>query len=492
MDEGYEEKDQKESKMKFSQSKLKFDKKFILIAVFLIISVMAISFSTYSLFENDIEGWNKTYGTYVGESGSLLSKSPEWNWLFHESKVAYGQWEMNIRIGYTGSASVIFIGLDQNNNYYNYCESGYKLVFEIGHDLAINKVSGFQVETRINSTTIQPVKHTNYQISITRTTELFTVTLDGEVVLTAVDNSITTSEVLQLDWYNQHELGYMKVTDSVTEDNSWSDFFTGLPSATSDSVFTKIALYIPFVTLGLVILFYVFRLLFSDGSWTKFLVPLVLAAIIGVGYGLLLNYLRDITLNIKLLPTGTETPDTSGIPTSPDPITGNATTPDPTNTTTGSPTGMFDFGKKSISIILLAISGLFVLVTVGFVVVDFYKKRDEEFHEEIEDRDVRWLPTAETSDHRKRVIRAYHKASYKLIDHGAKSEKDMTPGEFEKATKEKLELKNDSLDELTDLYEEARYSEHNISPKKSEKAEKYYDTIEEDLTSPDEEEQEDG
>ena len=68
----------------------------------------------------------------------------------------------------------------------------------------------------------------------------------------------------------------------------------------------------------------------------------------------------------------------------------------------------------------------------------------------------------------------------------------MTPGEFEKETKEKLELKDKSLDELTDLYEEARYSEHEISSKKSEKAEKHFDSIDKELKKPDEEEQEDG
>jgi len=492
MDEGYEEKEKSEKKMKFSQSKLKFDKKFIFVAVFLIISVMAISFSTYNLFKTDIDDWSKTYGVFVGENGVLLSKAPEWNWLFHESKVAYGRWEWNVRPASTSAASIIFIGNDQNINYYNYCQSGYKLVFDTSHNLAINKVSGFQSETEINSTSISPVRGTNYHIVITRTTELFTVLMNGELVLTAVDNDITTSEVLQLDWFGQNELEFIKVTDSVNDDNSWSDYFTGMPNATSDNVFTKIALYIPFITLGLVVLFYIFRLLFADGSWTKFLVPLVLAAIIGVGYGFLLDYLRDLSLDTNLTPTGT--PGTSGIPTSPDPTTGNVTTtPNPTNTTTGGPVGGWDdFGKTPVSIALLVISGLFVLVTVGFVVFDFYKKRDEEFHEDSIDKDVRWLPKAKAKDHRKRVIRAYHKTSYKLIDHGAKSAKDMTPGEFEKETKEKLELKDKSLDELTDLYEEARYSEHEISSKKSEKAEKHFDSIEKELKKPDEEEQEDG
>jgi hypothetical protein len=496
MDESYEEevkeKAEKKSKMRFSQSKLKFDKKFVFVAVFLVISVMAISFSTYNLFKSDIDDWNKTYGVFDGENGFLISKAPDYNWLFHDSKVAYGEWEWTVKPISSGSASIIFIGNDQNIGYYNYCQSGYKLVFDTSRNLAINKVSGFQSETEINSTSIVPIRGTNYHIIITRTTELFTVQLNGEIVLTAVDNDIVTSEVLQLDWYGQNELEYIKVTDSENDDKSWSDYFTGLPNSSSDNVFTKIALYIPFVTLGLVILFYIFRLLFADGSWTKFLIPLALAAVIGIGYGLLLNYLRDIALDNITDQTGTDPQTITDIPTSPDPTPGNETTPDPTNVTTVDPDDPFDLGKKPVSIALLVISGLFVLVTVGFVVFDFYKKRDEEFHEESADKDVRWLPKAEIKDHRKRVIRAYHKASYKLIDHGAKSVKDMTPGEFEKETKEKLELKGKSLDELTGLYEEARYSEHEISAKKSEKAEKSFESIENELKKPDEEEQEDG
>ncbi|MHA1243358.1 MAG: hypothetical protein ACTSP7_02180, partial [Candidatus Heimdallarchaeota archaeon] len=196
------------------------------------------------------------------------------NWLFHESNVAYGRWEWNVRPASTSAASIIFIGNDQNTNYYNYCQSGYKLVFDTSNNLAINKVSGFQSETEINSTSISPVRGTNYHIEITRTTELFTVQMNGELVLTAVDNDITTSEVVQLDWFGQNELEFIKVTDTVNDDNSWSDYFTGMPNATSDNVFTKIALYIPFVTLGLVVLFYIFRLLFADGSWTKIILEI--------------------------------------------------------------------------------------------------------------------------------------------------------------------------------------------------------------------------
>ena len=122
-------------------------------------------------------------------------------------------------------------------------------------------------------------------------------------------------------------------------------------------------------------------------------------------------------------------------------------------------------------------SGVFITIAVIFIGIDFFRKRDDEFHERILDKERRWMPTASTTDHRKRVIRAYHKASYDLIDHGAKSEKSMTPGEFEETTTGRFEIKDKSLEDLTDLYEEARFSEHELSEKESTKAEKSLDKI---------------
>ena len=58
----------------------------------------------------------------------------------------------------------------------------------------------------------------------------------------------------------------------------------------------------------------------------------------------------------------------------------------------------------------------------------------------------------------------------------------MTPGEFGDSAQGQLELSDKSLDGLTDLYEEARYSEHEISGEQSKRAEQYYDKIADDIT----------
>lgn len=53
----------------------------------------------------------------------------------------------------------------------------------------------------------------------------------------------------------------------------------------------------------------------------------------------------------------------------------------------------------------------------------------------------------------------------------------MTPGEFEESADEQFELPGDSMEKLIDLYDEARFSEHEMNEKESKKAEKYYDKI---------------
>ena len=172
-----------------------------------------------------------------------------------------------------------------------------------------------------------------------------------------------------MHWDNVHQLDWVQVTDYVGS-NSWSDYFTGLPRSDSNNIFTRIALYMPFATLGLVLLFYLFRLVFSEGSWTRFIVPLVLAVIIGFGYGYLVNFLRDLTPKID--PTTTPTNTTSPIPT-----TDNQTSTSPTGNQTGPlPTSSPDTGgvftglnKPIISTVLLVISGFLSSGKVVFLIL---------------------------------------------------------------------------------------------------------------------------
>ncbi|MHA1533087.1 MAG: DUF4129 domain-containing protein, partial [Candidatus Heimdallarchaeota archaeon] len=410
---------------------------------------------------------------------SLHARTPNDNWAFHESSVAYGEWEWKLQYYGSGSASITFIGL--NKNYTNNAKTpqGYKLIFQIGQRLAINRLDSSSSEVELNSTHFVPVARAVYNVKIIRTpnNQTFRVYVNDALMLNATDSTYTTSEVLELSWSNIQELDWIKVTDSI-EENSWGDFFTGLPSADSDNVFTKIALYIPFITLGLVILLYILRLLFSDGSWTRSVMPLILALFIGLGYGLLVDFVRDyfpyITPDVNTDPSDTgptATETTNGTSTGTPPNTTD-TSPNPSETnSSNAPTGAFTgVPPRVISNILLGVSGVFITIAVVFIGIDFFRKRDDEFHERILDKERRWMPTASTTDHRKRVIRAYHKASYDLIDHGAKSERSMTPGEFESTTTGRFEIKDKSLEDLTGLYEEARFSEHELSEKESTKS----------------------
>ncbi len=475
-----------ESKKKFSLSRLKVDRKFVFIIIFLVLSVVALAFSTKYLFDSNIEGWTVTQGLFEGEKGRLHARTPNDNWAYHESLIAYGEWEWKLQYYGSGSASITFIGL--NKNYTNNAKTpqGYKLIFQIGQRLALNRLDSSSSEVELNSTYFAPVARAVYDVKIIRTSnnQTFRVYVNEALMLNATDSTYTTSEVLELSWSNIQELDWIKVTDAF-EENSWGDFFTGLPSADSDNVFTKIALYVPFITLGLVILLYVLRLLFSQGSWTRSVMPLMLALIIGLGYGLLVDFIRE---NIPPIPTGFVTDPSDTGPTSTEPYnsssippttTDNQTLPFPTPSNSSSgPGGVFTgLPPRVISNILLGVSGVFIMISVVFIGIDFFRKRDDEFHERILDKERRWMPTASTTDHRKRVIRAYHKASYDLIDHGAKSEKSMTPGEFEETTTGRFEIKDKSLEDLTDLYEEARFSEHELSEKESTKAEKSLDKI---------------
>jgi len=473
------------SKKKFSLSRLKVDRKFIFITVFLVLSVVALAFSTKYLFDSNIDEWTVTQGLFEGEKGSLHARTPNDNWAYHESLVAYGEWDWNLRYYGSGSASITFIGLNKNYTNNEKTPQGYKLIFQVGQQLSINRLDSSSSEVVLNSTYFVPEARTLYAVKIIRTSnnQTFRVYVNGALMLNATDSTYTTSEVLELSWSNIQELDWIKTTDAIG-DNSWSDFFTGLPSADSDNIFTKIALYVPFITLGLILLLYVFRLFFSEGSWTRFAMPIFLAVIIGLGYGLLVDFIRE---NIPKFDPDTPSPPSDTGPTSTEPYnsssspptyTDNQTTyPTPTNSTNG-PGGVFTgLSPRVISNILLGVSGVFIVIAVVFIGIDFFRKRDDEFHEKILDKERRWMPTASTTDHRKRVIRAYHKASYDLIDHGAKSEKSMTPGEFESTSTDRFEIKDKSLEDLTDLYEEARFSEHELSEKESIKAEKSLDKI---------------
>ncbi|NHJ49535.1 MAG: DUF4129 domain-containing protein [Asgard group archaeon] len=470
-------------KKKVRLFKGKLDRRYIVMMIFLVVSVVSVAYSTRYLFRSDISEWTITQGDFDADDHAMNARGYELNWAYHNSSVAYGEWQWNVRTLGGGPASIIFIGSNLDLDYASHPSEGYKLEFQAAQKLELRRLTGTTSDETIGSAEFYPETKVNYQIRIIRyTNSTFFVIVNDQLLFNATDDTYITSEVFFLDWTNIHILEWVVTSDSESG-SGWHDFFSGFPSVYSNNFFTKISLYLPFVTLALVLLFYLFRLFFAQENWTRFLVPLLIAVIMGVGYGYLFEFLRqqvpdldpdDVTITDSIpSQTGTDTNPYNGS----DPYTPTTpiTRPTPSETQISIP-------KNIVSIVLMAVAGTFIVVTVVYVAIDFFKKREAEFHELAVDAEKRYIPSATSSDHRLRVIRAYHQASYDLIDHGAKSEKDMTPGEFGDLAQNQLELTNDSLDGLTDLYEEARYSEHDISSEQSETAEEYYDQITDDIS----------
>jgi hypothetical protein len=456
------------------------DRRYIAMTTFLIISVVAIAFSTRYLFRSDIEGWTVVQGIFDGEDHSMNARGAALNWAYHTSSVVYGEWEWNIVPLSTGSASIIFIASNLNTNYSSHPTEGYKLEFQHFTDLALRKLTSTNTSDVIVSASFSPILEEYYTVKILRfSNNTFHVFVNDELLLEATDDTYTTSEYLFIEWVGIHTLDWIRVHDSVGG-RGWHDFFSGYPSIYSDSFLTKISLFLPFTVLTLIGLYYVFRLFFAQENLGRMIIPFIIAIIIGVGYGYLFNYLREKFPDIEPGPTDTPTGTTispTGNDTGSEFPTGS--NPDPTSYNP-SPTGgqtSIGFPKSILSISLMVVAGAFIIATIVFIAIDFFKKREAEFHERVVSKEKRYIPTAASSDHRLRVIRAYHRASYDLIDHGAKSEKDMTPSEFADNAKNQLDVPEKPLGTLTDLYEEARYSEHEILGDKSEDAEQYYKDI---------------
>ncbi|NHK31469.1 MAG: DUF4129 domain-containing protein [Asgard group archaeon] len=484
------EKDSTKKRKKFL--KVEYSRRNLVVAIFLIISVVAVAFSTRTLFQTDISNWTVVQGIFDGEDHSMKAKHYQLNWAYHTSTVAYGEWDWNIRYFGSGSASVIFIGSNLDGNYSQHPNKGYMLEFQIGEELALRRLTSSTTSEVINSTYFVPKEATSYRVKINRwENNTFNIYIDNVLLLQAIDSTYTSSEVLFLDWSKRHTLNWIIIDDSQAN-NGWHDFFSGLPSVQSENIFTKISLYLPFIALGLITVFYFFRLFFAQENWTRYLVPLIIAIIIGTGYGYLVNYIRTNIPEIMpdtVNPTDPITDPTTGT----DPGTtfpGTPTTPNPTSPNPSSPGASEPFAgipKNIVSIVLMVAAGAFIIAAIVFVAIDFFKRREDEFHESILEKDKRYIPTASTSNHRLRVIRAYHRTSYDLIDHGAKSERSMTPSEFGEKAKDQFPLSEDKLDGLTDLYEEARYSEHDISSDKSIQAEQFYEHISDEIEKPTEE-----
>ncbi|MEA2069849.1 MAG: DUF4129 domain-containing protein [Asgard group archaeon] len=469
---------------------LERNKRFLFIGIFLILSVVSVAFTTKRIFESDLTNWTITQGSYEAKNGELIARSPNQNWIYHNSSVAYGKWEWRFQYYGAYSASIIFIGIDPSPDYYSLASKGYKLSIIQGENLTLNKLTALNAAEELGSNFITLESNTWYTVKINRfTNNTFFVYVNNELLIKANDSDFITSEIFQLYWEQQQILDWVTVRDDQNEAASWEDYFDGLPNAGSDNIFTQISLFVPFISLTLVVLLYVFRLLFSGKSWTRLIIPLLLAVGLGFLYGYLIEKLRGIIPEPKPTitpsPTPTDTIPTSTIPTN-GTGTGNETTPvpPPSDNIPGLNDGFPAFFNQGIlSIILLVASGLFIIISVGIVILDFFRKQEETYHEKVITEDVRWLPKTTPEKHRERVIRAYHETSYDLIDKGAKNQRSMTPGEFYKEVTENFTIPSDTMKNITSLYEEARFSEHTITDSDSTKAERYYKEISEELTS---------
>ena len=253
-------------KRKFSLSSLQVDRKFLIVAAFLLLSIVAVVFATQDLFETNIDDWTVTQGRFEGKEGSMYATMQSFNWAYHKSDVAYGTWEWQFRCGVKGSASVIFIGLEQDPDAFSHATNGYKIEFDITKPLSLKRIDGLANEVQLGSANVEIDSGSTYKIGVRRfTNNTFRVFFNDAFVITAIDDTYTESEVFELDWVFPHTLNWVDVNGATTN-LSWSDYFVGMPQSSSANIFTQIALYTPFVALGLVILFYAFRLLLSDGK----------------------------------------------------------------------------------------------------------------------------------------------------------------------------------------------------------------------------------
>ncbi|MFW6195865.1 MAG: DUF4129 domain-containing protein [Thermoplasmatota archaeon] len=125
--------------------------------------------------------------------------------------------------------------------------------------------------------------------------------------------------------------------------------------------------------------------------------------------------------------------------------------------------------------------GLIVLVGGIYLIAPRVKSYfEEEKEEELDqtqieenisesvDRAIRDLN--EGKDIRSTVIRCYQKMSYVLEDQGVTYDRFMTPREFEENAVDKLDLSREKISDLTDIFEEARYSSHSLKESQRESA----------------------
>ncbi len=134
--------------------------------------------------------------------------------------------------------------------------------------------------------------------------------------------------------------------------------------------------------------------------------------------------------------------------------------------TSGSP--LSDLGPSTVILIIL----ISVLISVFFFIR--YKKHSKQKSEREEDitstadRAIREIHNGE--DIKDVIIRNYQKMLIILEEEGIHQEISFTPRELEKKALSKLPLKEKTIDEMTTLFEEAKYSDHPLKEEKRDRA----------------------
>jgi len=127
--------------------------------------------------------------------------------------------------------------------------------------------------------------------------------------------------------------------------------------------------------------------------------------------------------------------------------------------------------------ILLAIA-IGAVAAILVVIIMLFKKRKVEEGPTIEEIASQTIDRLKTEkDYRKTVIDCYKQMCDWMGNNGVKKDSYQTPREFAMASKGHLQMSPESLYSLTQIFEKARYSPHEISGDDKEKAIKYLSEI---------------
>lgn len=146
---------------------------------------------------------------------------------------------------------------------------------------------------------------------------------------------------------------------------------------------------------------------------------------------------------------------------------------------------IFTLGTNVVGMILLGI------ITGVLLIFLFYsrskklssregtEKKSKETLSDTAERAIRQLHEGE--DIKDVIIRNYQRMSFKLEEQGVEQKTSFTPREFEREALGKLPLKKKTIDEMTKLFEKAKYSHHMLDEKHRDRAIKNFKQIKKDI-----------